>query len=177
MKWVEWAAHSGIFRLFSSTNTPCSTAVGGCWWCDIGLDFGASAGIRGNSGQPGPTDLKLSMTQDSDLNVHTEIHIDLSSVNRSNSKLKETEVQLSAPFCSLTIHNPTWQPISLKKKKNSVRMCFCVSLVSESLFTFNIRCYCSILPLSPLLFTERVEKHSWEKSFILGFWMVLGTSL
>lgn len=175
MKWKVWAAHSGIFRLFSSTNTPCSTAVGGCWWCDIGLDFRASAGSRGNTGQPGPTALKLSVTQDPALDIYPEIHIDLSSSIGATPSWKKLKFNFSLPSVLWQFTIPHGSPFHKKKK------------LSECSFVFHllVKVYLlpisgvigSILPLSPLLFTERVEKHSWEKWFISGFWMDLGTSL
>ena len=120
-------------------------------------DCWVSAGSWGNTGQPGPTALELPVTQDPALCVHPDMHVTLFSDSKSNSKIEEPEVQLSSTLRSLTIHSPTWQPISLKEEPCQ-KVLFCVA-PHESPATANIRCCWQY----PALFSSPSHRRSRKK--------------
>lgn len=128
----------------------------------------------GNTDKPGPPTLELSVTQDPALCAYPEMHVALFLDNKNNAEMKETEVQLFSALCCLTIHNPTWQLISLKRTlPESSR----VALLSENPATSAIRCHWRYPALFSSVFL-RVSTNKWLSEVIyIGFSNELGNFL
>lgn len=166
------AAHSLIFRVSSSSNTPCSTTIeavgnmisvrllGLCWELV--------------HGQPGPIALELLWPEILLYVCIQKCILPFSQIMRTPCRKKM--VRFSLPYVSWQLTIPSDSQCH-SKKGFARKFFFMLHFLVKTQPLPILGVIGSILPFYPLLFTKEVGKNGREKPLLLGFPMTLQASL